>query len=69
MSDKSGDGGVQYWFNTRTGEVEESSTRSSWTHRMGPYPTREAAERALDQAKQRNDTWEDEDADWRGGKS
>lgn len=57
---------VQYWYNTKTGEVEESHDRSSWTHRMGPYPTREAARNALDSAQRRNDEWEGEDADWRG---
>jgi hypothetical protein len=55
----------QYWYNTETGEVEEGH-RSRWTNLMGPYPTREAAEHALEQARQRNDAWEDEDADWRG---
>ncbi|MCA5894991.1 SPOR domain-containing protein [Isoptericola sp. NEAU-Y5] len=63
MSDKSP---VQYWYNTSTGQVEEGTERSSWTNRLGPYPTREAAERALDTAKQRNDSWEEEEADWRG---
>ncbi len=62
MSDKSP---VQYWYNTATGEVEESAARSSWSHRMGPYPTREAAENALETAQQRNESWDEEDADWR----
>ncbi|WP_166848560.1 SPOR domain-containing protein [Isoptericola sp. BMS4] len=59
-------GAVQYWYNTKTGEVEESRDRSSWTHRMGPYPTRDAAQHALDTARRRNDTWEEEDDHWRG---
>jgi hypothetical protein len=57
---------VQYWYNTKTGEVEESRDRSSWSNRMGPYPTRDAARNALDSARRRNEEWEDEDADWRG---
>ncbi|GAA1992164.1 hypothetical protein GCM10009718_32380 [Isoptericola halotolerans] len=56
---------VTYWYNTRTGEVEESDRKSSWKHRMGPYPTREEAARALDTASSRNEDWEEEDADWR----
>ncbi|NOW00269.1 SPOR domain-containing protein [Isoptericola chiayiensis] len=65
MSDKSSGG--SFWFNTRTGQVEESGEKSSWTHLMGPYPTREAAEHALDTAERRNDDWESEDEDWRKG--
>ena len=63
MSDKSP---TQYWYNTATGQVEEGRDRSSWTNLLGPYPTREAAQQALDKAQQRNDAWEGEDADWRG---
>jgi hypothetical protein len=59
-------GAVQYWYNTKTGEVEESRNRSNWTHRMGPYPTRDAAQHALDTAQQRSDDWDDDEAAWRG---
>ncbi len=55
----------QYWYNTRTGQVEEGH-RSSWTNLMGPYPTREAAQHALELARSRNESWEDEDREWRG---
>ncbi|WP_402464682.1 SPOR domain-containing protein [Isoptericola aurantiacus] len=65
MSDKSADE-KQYWYNTETGQVEEGVQRSSWTHVLGPYPTRDAAEHALEQASRRNEAWEDDDADWRG---
>jgi hypothetical protein len=54
----------QYWYNTETGEVEEGH-RSSWTHLMGPYPTRAEAERALASARSRNESWEKDDEDWR----
>jgi hypothetical protein len=64
MSDKSD---TQYWFNTKTGQVETSREKSSWTHLMGPYPTREAAQKALETASDRNDDWESEDDDWRKG--
>ena len=53
----------QYWYNTETGEVEEGR-RSSWTHLMGPYGTRAEAERALDSARSRNESWEKDDEDW-----
>lgn len=31
---------------------------------MGPYPSREAAERWREQVERRNDTWDDADEDW-----
>lgn len=33
------------------------------TNRLGPYPTRAAAEKALQQVERRNDAWEN-DPDW-----
>ncbi|WP_369374398.1 SPOR domain-containing protein [Promicromonospora sp. Populi] len=54
----------QYWYNTATREVEEGH-RSSWTNLMGPYSTRAEAERALASAKARNESWEQDDKDWR----
>jgi hypothetical protein len=54
----------QYWYNTETGEVEEGH-RSSWTHLMGPYRTRAEAQRALESAKARSESWDREDEKWR----
>ena len=56
--------GAQYWYNTETGEVEEGR-RSSWTHLMGPYGSRAEAQQALENAKARNESWEQEDEEWR----
>ena len=50
----------EFYFNTKTRQVETGKP-SSWTHRMGPYPTREAAERALQIAQVRTETWDEED--------
>ncbi|ANC29923.1 hypothetical protein [Isoptericola dokdonensis] len=58
---------TQYWFNTKTGQVETSGEKSSWTHLMGPYPTREEAAQALDTASRRTEDWETEDEEWRRG--
>jgi len=52
-----------YYFNTRTGEVEQGFA-SSWSDRMGPYATRAEAENALALAAQRNKQWEQDDRDW-----
>lgn len=54
----------QYWYNTETRAVEVGR-RSSWSHLMGPYSTRAEAERALDSARSRNESWDKEDEDWR----
>jgi hypothetical protein len=35
----------QWWFNTRTGEVEQGA-KSPWSDRAGPYKTREEAQGA-----------------------
>jgi hypothetical protein len=54
----------QYWYNTKTGEVEEGH-RSRWTNLMGPYATREEAQHALEQAQRRNETWDEQDERWK----
>jgi hypothetical protein len=56
-SDKSG----QFWFNVVTKQVEEGH-QSSWQDLMGPYPTREAAQHALEQAAMRTKAWDADDA-------
>lgn len=49
-----------FYFNVETGEVEQGK-QSSWSSRLGPYPTREAAEHALETARRRNAAWDEED--------
>lgn len=55
----------EYYFDTRTGEVHRGPS-GSWSHRMGPYPTREAAQKALETARKRSDAWDEEDRRERG---
>jgi hypothetical protein len=55
-----------YWFNTRTRQVEEGH-QSDWTDLLGPYESREQAERALDTARERTEKWDAQeraDANW-----
>jgi hypothetical protein len=52
----------EFYFNTKTHQVEEGKP-SAWMNRMGPYPTREAAEQALTTARVRSETWDAEDKD------
>jgi hypothetical protein len=56
----------EYWFNTATGQVEVGH-QSDWRNLMGPYPTREAAERALQTAREKTERWDREDREWEEG--
>ncbi|WGW13457.1 SPOR domain-containing protein [Saxibacter everestensis] len=57
-------GDEQYWYNTKTREVEKGH-KSSWTHLMGPYATEAEAASALAKAEARNDAWQAEDDKWK----
>lgn len=48
----------KFYFNLKTHQVEEGR-QSAWTDLMGPYPTREEAEQALENARRRAQTWDD----------
>lgn len=54
---------VEYYFNTRTKMVEKGR-QSSWEHLMGPYDTREEAQRALEIAEERNESWDEDNESW-----
>jgi hypothetical protein len=56
---------AEFYFNIRTRQVEEGHL-SDWSDLMGPYPTREAAERALETARANTERWDEEDRRWRG---
>jgi|GEM_PF-102494 len=55
----------QYWYNLKTGQVEEGRL-SSWTQRMGPYATPEDAFAALERARKRDEAWQAADDEWYG---
>lgn len=50
----------EFYYNTETHQVEQGK-QSTWSHLMGPYPTREEAAKALDKAKARTDSWDETD--------
>ena len=56
----------QYWFNVRTGQVEETEGKSQSKDVLGPYPSRQEAERALRKAQERTEAWEEQDRRWSG---
>ncbi|WNM28514.1 SPOR domain-containing protein [Demequina capsici] len=58
---------VEYFYNVRTRMVEKGRL-SNWDDLMGPYATREEAERAFEIAKERSSSWDDDDARWSGDK-
>ena len=53
----------EFYLNSRTGEVEQGKQSGS-LHRMGPYPTREAATEAYERAAVRNKAWDEADKAW-----
>jgi hypothetical protein len=58
---------AQFWFNVRTGQVEADDARSKGEDLMGPYPSHEAAARALATARERTEAWDEQDRRWRDG--
>jgi len=52
----------QWWYNHKTGEVEQGR-QSLGLHRDGPFATREEALRAPDIARERAREWEEEEKD------
>ena len=59
--------GPQFFFNTRTNQVEELEDKSQSKDLLGPYPTRQEAEQALQTARRRTETWDEEDRRWDEG--
>ncbi|RJK96961.1 SPOR domain-containing protein [Vallicoccus soli] len=55
-----------FFFNVRTGQVEGPEGARA-QDRMGPYATREEAERALESARERTERWDREDRRWEEG--
>jgi hypothetical protein len=52
-----------WWFDLKTKQVVQDTKAGKAADRLGPYPTREAAERALETVQQRNasaDQWDDD---------
>ena len=57
---------TEFYFNIRTRQVEEGR-QSDWSELMGPYPTREAAEQALETARANTERWDEEERRWQEG--
>lgn len=57
------EGRDEYWVDLATGAVERGR-QSPGARRMGPYPTRQAAQHAFDTAASRNEAWDEADRRW-----
>jgi hypothetical protein len=62
VTDESG----RWWFCLKHMAVEPDEGCPN-KDRLGPYPTREEAARALQTAAERNEKWRKEDQDWDDG--
>ena len=52
-----------WWFDLRTKSVVQDNKAGKVTDRLGPYPSREEAERALEKVDERNAAY-DNDPRW-----
>ncbi|AXH35874.1 SPOR domain-containing protein [Humibacter sp. BT305] len=55
------DPSTQYWYNMKTGEVEQGYV-SSVVDRVGPFATREEASHALEKLRENSEKWAEDDA-------
>ena len=57
----------QFWFNTRTKQVETEYDKSQSKDLLGPYASQAEAEQALTSASRRTEDWDEADRRWREG--
>lgn len=67
MDEPSSPSSTRYWYNVTSGRVETEENKSRGEILMGPYPTYEAAARALETARERTEKWDEEDRAWEEG--
>ena len=53
--------GKRWWYSLRTHTVEDDDGPTPGKDRLGPYPTQEAAARALETVQERNKEWDAKD--------
>lgn len=59
-------GANEYYWCLSHHRVETGDNLCAAVDRLGPYASAEEAEQALDRVRQRNETWDAEDARWNG---
>jgi len=50
--------GKRWWYSLKTHTVEDDDGTTPGKDRLGPYATREEAERALETVERRNEEWD-----------
>jgi hypothetical protein len=51
----------EWWYDLKThSAIQESKSTTKAVDRLGPYATREEAERALQKVEERNEAWEND---------
>jgi hypothetical protein len=53
--------GKRWWYSLKYHTVEDDDGPTPGKDRLGPYPTREAAARALETVQERNKEWDAKD--------
>ncbi len=53
--------GKRWWYSLKYHTVEDDDGPTAGKDRLGPYPTREAAARALETVQERNKEWDAKD--------
>jgi hypothetical protein len=61
--DDAGKSGKEFWFNSRTKEVDVGK-QSLAIYRIGPFHSAAEALNAYEVIRVRNQAWDDADADW-----
>ena len=56
----------EFWYCVKHHAVEQGDGMCPLIDRLGPYPTREAAEQALETAARRNEEWDEQDKEYDG---
>lgn len=64
--DMTNNGVDQYYWCLSHHRVETDDNICAAVDRLGPYASPQEAEQALDRVRQRNETWDAEDARWNG---
>jgi hypothetical protein len=60
------DGSEQWWWDLAAGRAVRDDERGPDRDVLGPYPSREAAERWRDRHDAREERWEEQDEEWEG---
>ncbi len=55
-----------FYYNIRTGQVEQLASKGQSKDLLGPYTSRESAQQALDLARQRTEQWDEQESELNG---